>query len=368
MGFFDWLSSKQAPPDPERDKALRPVIQDGKYGYIDATGAIAIKPQFARAGDFSNGLAVVRPGDIAEDPATPSWVKRKCRIGYIGYDGKTAIRPQFDKAHAFFDKELAAVEKGGTNGYINRKGRLVIKLSAHSRSGQFQEGMALVAVRHDHQKGYFYRTGYIDKSGNFVIAPQFDSACGFSEGLAAVQVSHMKNSERQWGYIDKTGKMIVEPQYEAAFSFADGVGLVRSGGLYSFIDHNGDMAIDRRFNQAGSFSEGLAPFERGSKWGYISKTGETVIEPQFAEAQLFKDGLAIVTLGGKRGYIRKDGGFAIDPQFDGANDFVGELAYVKLGVSRPGTPDWIHDYKRCKFGYINRSGQYVWGPVCPYAT
>lgn len=36
---------------------LFPVEQSGKFGYIDKTGNIIIKPQFDSAWDFSEGLA-----------------------------------------------------------------------------------------------------------------------------------------------------------------------------------------------------------------------------------------------------------------------------------------------------------------------
>ena len=47
--------------------------------------------------------------------------------------------------------------------------------------------------------------GYIDKTGEVVIQPQFNLAWAFSEGLARVKV------DKGYGYIDKTGKYIWEP-------------------------------------------------------------------------------------------------------------------------------------------------------------
>jgi WG containing repeat len=38
---------------------LHPVSVEGKWGYIDKTGAIKIQPQFDGARDFSDGLAMV---------------------------------------------------------------------------------------------------------------------------------------------------------------------------------------------------------------------------------------------------------------------------------------------------------------------
>ena len=58
--------------------------------------------------------------------------------------------------------------------------------------------------------------GFIDKTGKFVIKPQYRKAYSFSDDLAAVEVSS------RWGYIDKDGKMIIERQYEDVNSFSHG--------------------------------------------------------------------------------------------------------------------------------------------------
>lgn len=48
--------------------------------------------------------------------------------------------------------------------------------------------------------------GYIDKTGEIVILPQFDEAGDFSEGIASVAIS------QKVGCIDRTGKNIWDPQ------------------------------------------------------------------------------------------------------------------------------------------------------------
>jgi hypothetical protein len=58
--------------------------------------------------------------------------------------------------------------------------------------------------------------GYIDKGGNYVISPQFDSSSTFYEGVAVVRVGG------KWGYINRAGKYLINPQFETAFPFFDG--------------------------------------------------------------------------------------------------------------------------------------------------
>ena len=49
---------------------LRSRGKNDKYGFIDKTGKFVIQPQFDRVGDFSEGLAAVKPVDaeLARQP------------------------------------------------------------------------------------------------------------------------------------------------------------------------------------------------------------------------------------------------------------------------------------------------------------
>jgi hypothetical protein len=79
----------------------------------------------------------------------------------------------------------------------------------------FSEGLA--AVR---SEGKF---GYINSSGEMVIAPAFDLARGFRKGHAEVVVADKA------GIIDRTGKFLLLPYYARAIPFGAGAALVRPG-------------------------------------------------------------------------------------------------------------------------------------------
>lgn len=182
----------------EESSGLKPVVRDGKYGYVDKAGTLVIAPQFYNARDFSEGLApVLMRTDGGE----------YIRWGYIDETGKVVIKPQFVAAWGF-SEGLAAVQLPGIpaeGGYIDRSGQLVIKVQPDwnwmSPSG-FSDGLARVCVGHKYPDNKY---GYIDKTGRFVIKPQFDFAYDFSDGQATVFVGTAKGS------IDLTGKFVPDP-------------------------------------------------------------------------------------------------------------------------------------------------------------
>ena len=75
------------------------------------------------------------------------------------------------------------------------------------------------------------RWGFMNKSGETVINPQFDGPEDFAEGLAPVRMG-------RWGYVDASGKMEINPQFDKADVFSDGLAAVKlggGGGIRSFL-------------------------------------------------------------------------------------------------------------------------------------
>src|ERR1035437_5447369 len=193
--------SAQVPKAPPPN--LFPVRVKDKFGYIDRTGKLVLKADFAGASRFSEGLAAVQ-------------LQKYGKVGYIDETGKVIIPPQFDLADPF--------SEGAADVMKNRLG------------------------------------GYIDKSGQAIIAPRFGAAGRFSEGAAAVAALH--GSSLSFNYITRKGNLILRTDFESAMPFSEGVAAVRVfGELIGFIDQSGKKVIPPKYTSAGEFSEGLAPVE-----------------------------------------------------------------------------------------------------------
>jgi len=230
---------------------------------------------------------------------------------------------------------LYPVVVNGRWGFVNKSGETVIN-PQFDHAGGFMEGLAPVRMG---------RWGYVDGSGKIAVVPQFDKADVFSEGLAAIKLGgggdpfvpydprpfyHVGGGGR-YGYINTDGKYAINPQFEDAGAFSGGLAPVRMGGHWGFVDKTGIVVINPQFERAQQFSEGLAGIRAGGKWGFVDRTGKMTINSQFDDVGRFGKGLAPVRQGKHWGYIDPAGKFVINPQFDEAGAFSEGLAPVKQG-------------------------------------
>lgn len=331
----------------EKDVELFPVSQGGKWGYIDKSGSLVIKPQYDMAWDFSEGLASVQVG-----------MKR----GYIDDKGAMVIATQYDLSRPFSDG-LAAVYTNaqkwgnfivfnrGSGGwmYIDRTGKPAVnpKQLITAFAGEFREGRAPVGYVVNRSP----RASFVSKDGSVWTGAKIDSVYvgPYSEGLAVFQQYRGK-----FGFIDPAGAEVIPRNYDGAGDFSEGLAAVATPKdatskelNWGYIDKTGKVVLEAQYQGARRFSGGLAPVKKDGKWGYIDKTGKMIVEPAYESANPFSEGLARVVAGGKHGFIDTTGKLVIETRFDCGWDFKHGLARISVGESE---------------GYIDKTGKYVWEP------
>jgi WG repeat protein/PKD domain-containing protein len=279
-------------------------------------------------------------------------ISQRFKFGYINRRGRMVIKPRFDSARGF-SEGLARVQVNQRYGFIDTSGRLVIT-PRFNMANDFSDGLAAVKI----PDGTCETCGewvYINKTGHVVIHTKpivgtSSYAGAFSEDLASFydergQPAFPRNLP--YGYIDKSGKIVIPAKFGYAAEFHEGLALVakdfrRTG--WGYIDQQGEYVIEPKFSDGGDFQEGLANIRLDGKWGYIDRAGRLVIAPQFQQASHFSEGYASIMLNEKFGYIDKSGNIVIPPQFDSAGSFSEGFAPVKQGA---------------KIGYINQDGKLV---------
>lgn len=326
---FQPLDSVAANPN------LIPVKQDGRYGHITSDGKVAVAPQFDYAGPFFEGLAAVRTdegkwgyidtsgafriepvyGHASDFGQGLALVEQGGKFGYVDTDGTMVISPRFDGGGAFAGG-LASVTVGGKSGYIDTRGEFVIEPKFDGAEG-FHEGLARICAvppgeachRSDRR-----RFGFINKRGEIVIPARFEYAEHFADGLAMARV------DGRYGFIDKTGQWAIAPDYtNAAMAFSEGLARVTTAqGESTFIDREGNTVLTAPVYTGDLFSEGLVITRDPATgtWGYLDKSGKMAIPARFDRALGFKDGIAPAMKEGKWGLINREGAFVAPPRYD----------------------------------------------------
>jgi hypothetical protein len=236
-------------------------------------------------------------------------------------------------------------------------------------------GLAAVSIKQ--------KTGYINKTGDFVIHPQFPEGFGFSEGRARIiaegpckYISVDDTCGQITGgvtvpgggrptpnmpscrltFIDERGRIITEQRFDQARDFSEGLAAVAIGSQWGYLDPSGKMVIPPQYDLAFSFSDGLAKVKVGNLFGYIDQMGMMVILPRFLEAEHFADGLAPVSeKPNDFFYIRKNGKQAFSEHYLIATHYYMGLAHVKLHTPMADPSNFWDG----SFAYIDKAGRKV---------
>jgi hypothetical protein len=336
------------------------IFDAGKAGYIDASGNIVIAPRFASGTNFDHGRACVY------DLENHNWKHQ-----VINEDGNP-LPERLGDCHEYSEGMapvgFAANERGRAcserevdclMGYVDREGNIVIKPQFQSGKG-FSEGLAAVENNEN-------EWGFIDSSGKVMIPFQFGFASSFSSGLALVLIKD------RYGYVDHTGKLSIQPQYRSADDFSEGLAIVRKNGYFiepfgthggtkkdqhldwEIIGPDGNTKFHLNSENVGSFSEGLAEYKivkpDGHLYcGYIDKLGNRVIPARFESCDAFSEDMADVLLNGKYYFIDRTGQIVLTPPFSEVRPFHNGLAWVVEGDPSRATGS----------GYIDKTGKVVW--------
>ncbi len=161
------------------------VFLNGDKFFINTLGDILFKP--------SDETGIIFKYDLLRAKHNGKW-------GYVDKSGAFAIEPKFDYAGDFSqDAPLAPVAIDGKYGYVNTDGDIVIPLNYDS-ADRFYHGYAAVKVNGKY--------GVINEKGDICILPQYDSITVHSDG--AFCVTDLSHGNFEQYYIDLYGHKIAD--------------------------------------------------------------------------------------------------------------------------------------------------------------
>jgi len=234
-------------------EGLAAVMLTHNWGFIDKQGNYVVESKFISAKDFHDGISLVKLGktwayttkegtiisksrefnikhDFSEGFAR---IEKDKKWGFLNKKGEIAIKLKYDDVEDFAEG-LAAVRIGESWGFINSQDTTVVELK-YQKTKNFSEGMALVMKN---QKWM-----YVNTTGTELIIPfEFVRIHDFVDGIARVELA-----EGKFGFIDKTGQWKIKPEYSGADNFKNGYARVAKNNLWGFIDVNGKVIVQPTF-------------------------------------------------------------------------------------------------------------------------
>lgn len=190
---------------------------NGKQGLFDLHGKTLVPPDFDYFQIQNDFVFAVKGG----------------KSGVLSYPGLREIVP-FEYEGTRYDRGKFRLYSKGSKGFVlfdPETGERSNVQADYSYISNFSEGMGVA-----HRQCIF---GFVDEHFREVIPLQFSYAYNFSEGLAAV-----KTTGGKWGFINKNGEFAIAPKYLRAESFRDGLAQVEFQNLpdttirRALIDHN----------------------------------------------------------------------------------------------------------------------------------
>ncbi len=341
----------------------------------DFKALAAVMPKYARAYNFSEGLARVC------DEQTELW-------GFIDKTGKEVIPCKFHYVISdFHDGVAMAMTDEQTYIVIDKEGNKVFDFDYMYNSGDFSEGRLSVCRTVDGLEDgnfpmvgnilVFGHLGFIDTKGNMVVKPDtYEVPMGegpiidsFSDGMCRVFKGGLLF------YIDKKGKELDLSQYRTGNDFSDGLASVfNDDWKMGFVDKTGKLVVPCMYDYGGSFGEGRAFVAKDNQLAIIDSKGKELTPFQFDLIKLYEDtegeedliarfseGLAWAAKDGKFGYVDKEGNTVIPFRYLPGKDedvtsewFDHQPCYdFHQGLAR------VWDKATGKYGYIDKKGNEV---------
>jgi hypothetical protein len=251
----------------------------------------------------------------------------------------------------------------GKWGFIDRTGRFRIA-PRYNGAGEFSEGVAYAWFREGEH-------GVVDEHGRFTALPEVnDYQFIFRDGLARFQTP--MGQERRYGYMDKTGRVVIPPQFHDSGHFSEGLAWVsvlkEQKWLYGFIDKTGKMVIEPQFvHQPRDFVDGLAKVMGQTSVGFIDRAGRFHITVDYEHADdSYSEGLLAIIQGSPpRGvYLRRDGQVAFETPFwqqrTARQRSLYTLSHLQLAPFSEGLAPVLSFNK---LGFMDRTGKVVIEPL-----
>lgn len=385
------ISSKGLIVEPEYDKispyseGLSAAKKNGKWGYLDTEGHVALPFEYDNASSFKGNYARVtkdtrtfvidRAGHEicdkveelrfgCDDPLEGFFAgKKDGKYGLLDDKGNFILPCEFDGIERWGVTPLIQVCKDNKYGVYDLSGKEVIKIDFDILHDPRSEGTPVTI-----SSVVWENEGVVNAEGKFILNPDEFSSCSVEESAGVIVATDRSGKVGLYSY---DGSVIKASVADRINGFSDnGTAVAKKDDLYGMLDRDGNWVIPAEYEGLDKMSEGLAAAEKDGKWGFINAKNEWVIPPAYDYVyREFKHGYTIVAkegkyilinskgkeltkpsatlhidepaeglipfkVGRKYGYLNTEGDVAIKPAFEDAENFKYGCALVSVKVGK----------------------------------
>lgn len=312
------------------------VKRDGKYGYLDSTGALAVPVMYDEAKLFQlNGLARVSKNGkwgfinkkneeqvmiiydsvslfthyvyFANSFTVAAKMKYNNKWGFVNEKGFEGIPPLWDSIGDYNYQGRAWVKNDGKYGIINLSGFEVTPTKWDS-IGKFQSSKKLLAmVRYGNKIGFINlngkevipakwdqvyafdsldyapvkagtKVGFITADGLEIIPAKYDYITDFNQmGLSRVRLN------KKWGMLDRKGNEFIPIRYDSLGMWENNRIWVKLDGNYGIFDNTGKVLLEAEYDYIGPFFQGYSRVRSNGKYGLVNDGYEIVLAAEYHE-------------------------------------------------------------------------------------
>jgi hypothetical protein len=258
--------------------------------------------------------------------------------------GKTTT-PRYDWIGNSERKDTIIVySKDVKRGYLNKyTGRIIIP-AQYLHAWNFSEGLGAVVKNN--------KVGFINDRGKEIIPLKFHYHCGYDNRIDFLfkdGCCTMTDSLGKHGLIDKTGKWLIEPQYDYIQNPEFGYRKVKLGDKYGLLDINRQWKFQVKYDGITVLKDGFLLFNDGIQQ-QVASGGSTVVLPfvydetnllhynsgkvnDAGEDILIKSDYIVFSIHEKWGLLDKDGEMVFTAKYDSIKALSNDLFSCKVGDS-----------------------------------
>lgn len=332
--------------------------KDGRWSMINQNGEFLFQDEFEnQPTSVVNGVFVVKEGETHSI--------------YEAVEKPKVIAEGFQEVGMLNENLMPTVKDAERISIINKKGEQVFVLNPHNGkeivacTSNFSDG--LLSVKDEDGKW-----GYVNKKGEMVITPKYDSYSPFSDGLALVSKSE-KDGNSSVLVIDKNAEVKMElklKKFELQSPFKNGLAVVedKDKDRIGFIDLKGEFKkVPKKVRRINDYDNNVFTYtDENGKWGVmgLDENNTEYIRAKYSNIQIISSDKFLVKDDKEYVILNKEGNKILDfgddyEQVDlfGSNFIVkeGDIYMILDGENKPVNKNEYYriNDKATKFEVIN---------------